>query len=58
MLDERDKTEKINFRRKIYTLPADVKRAINSEIQKMHKTISISAWENEKNRIYKKYGVI
>lgn len=58
MLDERDKTEKINFRRKIYKLPADVKRAINSEIQKMHKTISISAWENEKNRIYKKYGVI
>lgn len=58
LLNERDEPEKITFRRKIYMLSAETKREMNSEIQKMHKTKNISAWDIEKNIIYKKYGVI
>ncbi|MEE0886975.1 MAG: helix-turn-helix domain-containing protein [Treponema sp.] len=58
LLNERDEPEKIAFRRKIYMLPAEMKRDMNSEIQKMHEIKNISAWDTEKNRIYKKYGVI
>lgn len=58
LTNERDEPEKITFRRKIYLLPAETKREMNSEIQIMHQTKSISAWDTEKNIIYKKYGVI
>ncbi len=58
LLNERNEPEKINFRRRMYMLPSDAKKEMNSEIQKIHRTQSISAWDTEKNRIYKKYGVI
>lgn len=58
LLNERDEPEKISFRRKMYMLPAETRREMNSEIQKIHKTKNISVWDSEKNIIYKKYGVI
>lgn len=55
---ERENAEKINFYKKRYMLPAAKRKAMNEEIQEMRSKSNISVWGVEKNKIYKKYGVI
>ncbi len=55
---ERDNKERIAFYKKCYMLPAGKRKAMDNEIMEMQKESHISVWNTEKNKIYKKYGVI
>lgn len=55
---EREDSQRISFYKKRYLLPAAKRNAMDKEIQEMRNKSNISVWSAEKNKIYKKYGVI